>query len=122
MLSFGRPKTRGGSRTTVTSNMEHFVIMANDWKPLTIMTKHFILDVAAVLDPPLENCLSHLCNIHSANVGCTKDILHDRIEHKYLLYLRKFENKRNNVCLIPLLDACSFSRWCTFLKMFEIPA
>ena len=41
--------------------------------------------------------------------------------HQYEL-LRKFENRRNNICLIPLLDACSFSRWCTFLKMFEIPA
>ena len=34
---------------------------------------------------------------------------------------RKFENRRNNIYLIPLLDACSFSRWCTILKMFEIP-
>ena len=36
--------------------------------------------------------------------------------------IRKFENRRNNICLIPLLDARSFSRWCTFLKLFEIPA
>ena len=35
--------------------------------------------------------------------------------------VRKFKNKRNNICLIPLLDAGSFSRWRTFLKMFEIP-
>ena len=33
--------------------MEHFVIIVNDWKPLTIFTKHSILDVVAVLDPPL---------------------------------------------------------------------
>ena len=38
-----------------------------------------------------------------------------------LVVLRKFNNRRNNICLIPLLDARSFSRWCTFLKMFEIP-
>ena len=44
---------RGGSRTAATSKMEHFVIIVNDWKPLTIITKHSILDVAAVLDPPL---------------------------------------------------------------------
>ena len=44
---------RGGSRTTSTSKMEHFVIIVNGWKPLTIITKRSILDVAAVLDPSL---------------------------------------------------------------------
>ena len=34
--------------------MEHFVIRVNGWKPLTIITKRSILDVAAVLDPPLR--------------------------------------------------------------------
>ena len=29
--------------------MEHFVILVNGWKPLTIITKGSILDVAAVL-------------------------------------------------------------------------
>ena len=33
--------------------MEHFVIIVNGWKPLTIITKSFILDVAAVVDLPL---------------------------------------------------------------------
>ena len=36
-----------------TSKMERFVIIVNGWKPLTIITKHSILDVAAALDPPL---------------------------------------------------------------------
>ena len=54
---------KGGSRIAVTSKMEHFVIIVNSWqhfviivngwKPLTIITKSSILDVAAVLDPPL---------------------------------------------------------------------
>ena len=44
---------RGGSRTAATSEMEHFVIIVNGWKPLTIITKCSILDVAAALDPPL---------------------------------------------------------------------
>ena len=44
---------RGGSRTVATSKMERFVIIVNGWKPLTIITKRSILDVAAVLDPPL---------------------------------------------------------------------
>ena len=33
--------------------MERFVIIANGWKPLTIITMHSILDIAAALDPPL---------------------------------------------------------------------
>ena len=33
--------------------MERFVIIVNSFQPLTITTIHFILDVAAVLDPPL---------------------------------------------------------------------
>ena len=42
------------SRTAATSKMEYFVIIVNGWKPLTIITKSSILDVAAVLDPPLH--------------------------------------------------------------------
>ena len=45
--------SKGGSRTAATSKMECFVIIVNGWKPLTIITKHSILDVAAALDPPL---------------------------------------------------------------------
>ena len=33
--------------------MERFVIIANGFQPLTIITKHSILDLAAALDPPL---------------------------------------------------------------------
>ena len=40
----------------------------------------------------------------------------------YYVKVRKFENRRNNICLSPLLHAGSFSRWCTILKMLEIPA
>ena len=29
------------------------MIIVNDWKPLTIITKSTILDIATVLDPPL---------------------------------------------------------------------
>ena len=32
-----------------------FVIIANGWEPLTIITKHSILDVATALDPPLKS-------------------------------------------------------------------
>ena len=44
---------RGGSRTVATSKMELFVIIVNGFQSLTIFTKCSILDVAAVLDPPL---------------------------------------------------------------------
>ena len=44
---------RVGSRSDVTSKMEHFVIIVNGWKPLTIITKSSIFDAAAVLDPSL---------------------------------------------------------------------
>ena len=44
---------RGGSRTAATSKMERIVIIANGFQQLTIITERFILDVAAVLDPPL---------------------------------------------------------------------
>ena len=44
---------RGGFKTAATSKMERFVIIVNGWKPLTIITKRTILDVAGALDPPL---------------------------------------------------------------------
>ena len=44
---------RGGSRAAAASKMERFVIIVNGWKLLSIITKRSILDVAAVLDPPL---------------------------------------------------------------------
>ena len=54
MITSSFIKIRGGSRTAATSKMEHFVIIVNGWKPLTIITKSSIFDVAAVLDPPLK--------------------------------------------------------------------
>ena len=39
---------RGGSRAAATSRMEYFVIIVNGVEPLTIITKHSILDVAGV--------------------------------------------------------------------------
>ena len=40
---------KNGSRTVATSKMECFVIIANDWKPLTILIMHSILDIATAL-------------------------------------------------------------------------
>ena len=47
-------RIRGGSRTAAPSRIEHFVIIVNGRKQLTIITKRSILDVAAVLDPSLR--------------------------------------------------------------------
>ena len=44
---------RGGSRAAATTKMECFVIIVNGFQPSTIITTRSILDVAAVLDPPL---------------------------------------------------------------------
>ena len=54
-----------------TSKMKRFVIIVNDWKPLTIITKRSISDVAAALDPPL---LFNLLNLVLMNflTFCTK--------------------------------------------------
>ena len=41
------------SRAAATSKMERFVTIVNGFQPFTIITKRSILDVAAVLDPPL---------------------------------------------------------------------
>ena len=53
---------RDGSRTAATSKVELFVIIVNNWKPLTIITKSSTVDVAAVLVPPLMllTALEHL--------------------------------------------------------------
>ena len=45
--------SRGGSRTAATSKVELFAIIANGFQLLPIITKSSILDLAAVLDPPL---------------------------------------------------------------------
>ena len=42
--------------------MERFAIIVNGWKPLTIITKRSILDIAAVVDPPL-NTARDLCGL-----------------------------------------------------------
>ena len=53
-IIFFRFTYRSASRTAATSKMEHFVIIFNSWKPLTVITKCSILDVVAALDPPLK--------------------------------------------------------------------
>ena len=73
--------TRGGSGTAEASKMEHFVIIVNGWKPLTIITKSSVLDVAAVLDPPLR--LPKFRN-HISPVKMVSD---------YQIFIKKYEVK-----------------------------
>ena len=47
--------SRDGSRAAATSKMVLFVIILNGFQPLTIIIKSSILDVAAVLDPPMAS-------------------------------------------------------------------
>ena len=56
-------ETISGSRNAATSKMEHFVIIVNGSKTLTIITKSSILDAAAVQDPPLADIFRTLSNI-----------------------------------------------------------
>ena len=51
---FCSKRFRGGSRAAATSKIECFVITVNGFQPLTIITKHSILDVASALDPLLQ--------------------------------------------------------------------
>ena len=59
---------RGGSRVAATSKMEGFVRIVNGFQPLTIITKRSILDVAAVLDPPLMMMSKHFHSHVSSDV------------------------------------------------------
>ena len=45
--------------------MKRFVTIVHALKPLTAITKRSILDVAAVLDPPLWSALKFISNLES---------------------------------------------------------
>ena len=94
---------RGGSRTAATSKMEHFVIIVNGWKTLTIITKRSILDVATVLDPPLRllfevNLMFKISNkkLHEMNMFKVSDGNHRRTSIKDLVVkLGENRNEKN---------------------------
>ena len=65
---------RGGSRTAATSNMECFVIIVNDFKPLTIITKRSILDVTAALYPPLKRKSLQIANTRKPVLKAPKTV------------------------------------------------
>ena len=56
---------RGRSRAAATSKMERLVIIVNTFQPLTIITKHSVLDDAVALDPPLIAYIKqHTCCVN----------------------------------------------------------
>ena len=73
---------RGGSRTAATSKMKHFVIVVNGFQPLTSITKSSILDIAAVLDPPLERVISFPLAIFSESNFALKKYAWCAVSHK----------------------------------------
>ena len=80
---------RGGSGTAGTSKMEHFVIIVNGWKPLTIITKSSTLDVAAVLYPPL-------------------DLYNEQYSRRYRLRMRdlKYDKNENQSNIVSKVSEC----------------
>ena len=59
---------RGGSKTAATSNMELFLIIVHGFQPQTIVIKCSILDVAAVLDPPLVSLDLRLIHVQQESL------------------------------------------------------
>ena len=62
-LPLGITESAGGSKTAATSKIERFAVIVHGFQPLTwlpAITKRSILDVAAVLDPPLESLIKKI--------------------------------------------------------------
>ena len=74
----------------IVNGWKHFVIIVNGWKLLTIITKRSILDVAAVLDPPLIKQLL-ADELNTGNSIAQKDFVKD--------LFRKCEQIRRNLKL-----------------------
>ena len=83
------------------------MIIVNGWKPLTIITKHSILDVAAVLDPPLDIfVLMDNCNLFKQlHVFCSVLFLGNKIFAlwKFMMVLI-FRVQLQLICTVFLLN------------------
>ena len=103
--------SRDGSRTAGTSKMELFMIIVNGSQSLTISTNYSILNVAAILDPPLDRILNKPPVIRKSD-------LNELISSTKTLYYENLAQKLNN----PLLQAKTYwSIFKTFYNDKKIP-
>ena len=103
--------SRDGSRTAGTSKMELFMIIVNGSQSLTISTNYSILNVAAILDPPLDRILNKPLVIRKSD-------LDELISSTKTLYYENLAQKLNN----PLLQAKTYwSIFKTFYNDKKIP-
>ena len=103
MTKFVNCVFRGVSRTAATSKLEHFVIIVNGLKPLTIITKRSILDIAAVLDPPLVllqivvlKITLHKKEFPADLVTFTEEILNEKLHFLRSVYHDAIPSKEDN--------------------------
>ena len=88
---------RDGYSTAAASKMERFVIIVNAWKPLTIITKHSILDVAAVLDPLLQWKVKKV--LYDGELSLNNAMSDDLIKCKFYYCLSLFKTTELCVCI-----------------------
>ena len=88
---------RDGYRTAAASKMERFVIIVNAWKPLTIITKHSILDVAAVLDPLLQRKVKKV--LYDGELSLNNAMSDDLIKGKFYYCLSLFKTTELCLCI-----------------------
>ena len=86
---------RCGSRVAATSKMEHFVMIVNDFQPLTIITKPSSLDVAAALDPPLIKYIKYIILIEKEMLFLVLEF-HECTKSNYLKIKIKIAKMRRN--------------------------
>ena len=104
---------RGGSRNVTTSKMECFVIIVNGFQPLTIITKRSILDVAAVLDPPLM--LWQQLLLHMLITLCLRLVIFDKL--KMILFYLNLTFSQVLSHIISYIFMCHFT-FTSFLLFF----
>ena len=93
-LSHGCTSWRGGSRAVATSKMECFVIIVSNFQSLTIITNRSILDVAGILDSPLNIVMTHQHGPQIPEIYATK--MRRRIPGGK--WLDRFENVFQKYC------------------------
>ena len=107
--------SRGGSRTE-TSKMERFVIIVNGWRPLTIITKRFILHVSAVLYTPQ---ISAKRFDYSSNYRLERGVWSDILRYK----TKKINTKKTSHCPVILRKQLrNLFHWCWNFILATYPA